>query len=159
MPQFEAMGSRPDAQRRGSVQRAAQKAERPVPGLLRPNRVVLGCCNAARSNRGLIRERMVRKVAMKFEFDVGAEQLVLELIDRGDREELVLNRPMAQQRRLDLACVDVVERWAAVPDDACVDFGGSAERQQRQRTSHAKTRYADFAAARLEVLDGAADIL
>jgi hypothetical protein len=139
-----------------SAEPASKKPEGPVPCLLRPDGVVLGGGNAVRPHGGLVGEGMMCQVASEIEGHPGSAQFVLQRVDGGYRKKLVLRRPVRQQRRLDLGRVDVLERRAAVPDDARIDLRGHAHAEQRQGTPHAKAGHADFDAARLEVLHGAA---
>ena len=121
-----------------STEPAAEEAERTIPRLLSPDRVVLGRRDAARPDGGLVGEGVVCEVAVEVEFHAGFAQFVLQLIDGRDREELVRRESMALQRCTDLGCVDVLQRRAAVPDYGGVDFRSHAHGQQRQRTPHAK---------------------
>src|SRR5580692_5399143 len=106
------------------IEPPAEEAESAIPGLLRPDGIVLGAGDAARPDGGLVGEGMACEVAVEVERHAGFAQLVLQRIDGGDGEELVLRGPMRQQRRLDLGRIDVFERRAAVPDHAGVDLGG-----------------------------------
>ena len=96
---------------------------------------------------------------MELELDVRRAQFFLQLVDLADGEGLVLGRPVAQERRLDLRGVDVLERRVAVPDDARVHLGHVDRREHRERAAHAEAGDADLGAAFLQILDGAADIL
>src|SRR5579859_3551076 len=96
-------------------ERAAEEGQRAVPGLLRPDRIKLGPGDAARPDCRFVRERVVRKIAMELDVDVGRTELGLQCIDRFSREEFVLRRPVTENRNLDFRCVDVLERGAAVP--------------------------------------------
>src|ERR1700686_568152 len=84
-----------------SSEPATEEAESAVPRLLRPDRVVLGGGNAARSDGGLVGEGMVREVAVEVEGHAGFAQFLLQQIDGGDGEELVLRGPMRLQRHPD----------------------------------------------------------
>lgn len=66
---------------------------------------------------------------------------------------------MRQYRHLDARRIDIVERGAAIPDDAGRQLGKLGHGQQGQDAAHAEARYRDFAALPLQVVDGAADIL
>src|SRR3984957_1188122 len=132
-----------------STEPASKESEGPVPGLLRPDGVVLGGRNTVRPHRGLVGEGMMCQVAMEIEGHAGRAQLVLQRVDGGDRKKLILRGPMRLQRRLDLGRVDVFKRRAAVPDNGRVYLRGHAYAEQRQGAPHAKASHADLDAARL----------
>src|SRR6202030_32298 len=96
--------------RRTSTEPATEEAERAIPRLLRPDRVVLRGGDAARPHGGLVGESMVGQVAVEVESHPGFAQFALERIDGGDRKKLVLRGPMRLQRRPDLGGVDVLQR-------------------------------------------------
>ena len=50
----------------------AQESKRPIPGLLRPDGIILSLRNPLRSHRCLVGKRMVRKVTMKVVMDLAA---------------------------------------------------------------------------------------
>src|SRR3984957_4508895 len=114
-----------------STEPASKESEGPVPGLLRPDGVVLGGGNTARPHRGLVGEGMMCQVAMEIEGHAGRAQLVLQRVNGGDRKKLVLRGPMRLQRRLDLGRVDVFKRRAAGPDNGGGYFPGPANAQER----------------------------
>ena len=96
---------------------------------------------------------------MKLHLYPSGAQLFFQLVHHFDLERLVLQSPMAHDRHLDFAGVQVVERRAAVPDHTSVDLGRLRQGQQRQGPAHAKPGYAYFAGPTFEELHGAADIL
>src|SRR5580704_15195777 len=130
-----------------STEPASKESKGPVPGLLRPDRVVLGSRNTARPHRSLVGEGMMGQVAMEIEGHAGRAQLVLQRVDGGDRKKLVLRGPMRLQRCLDFGGIDIFQRRAAVPDYCRVYLRGHAYAEQRQGAPHAKASHADLYAA------------
>src|SRR5580692_11266284 len=119
-----------------STEPASKESKGPVPGLLRPDRVVLGSRNTARPHRSLVGEGMMGQVAMEIEGHAGRAQLVLQRVDGGDRKKLILRGPMPLQRRFDFGRVDVFKRRAAVPNNGRVYLRGHACAEQRQCAPH-----------------------
>ena len=103
--------------------------DRPVPSLLGPYRVVLRGGYARRANGGFVGKGMVGEVAVEFKIYLGGAQVDLQLVHRVDFEKLILGGPVTLNRHADFACVQVVQRWASVPDHAGVDLRGLGERK------------------------------
>ena len=76
------------------AQLAAKERQRPVPRLLRPDRVVLSLGNPSRPDGGVVGEGMMSQVAVKIKRHSRLTQFLLQLYDSADREKLVLRGPM-----------------------------------------------------------------
>ena len=141
------------------VQLLVEERHGPAPGEVRGLRVVFERWQFLRVRR-LVREGVLGVVAVEFELHTGLAQLRLQLVHAVDGKEPVACAPVAEQRRLDLGGVDILERRIAVPHDGGVVLGDVHRREQRERTAHAESGHAHLRAARtLEVLHGAADVL
>ena len=136
-----------------------EKAQAAVPGLLGPDRVVLGRGQPRRAQGGFIGKGVVRLIAMELVADASRLQLALERVHRFQLEERILRSPMPHQRHADLAGVHVLQRRASVPDHRRVGFGRLTHGQQRQGAAHAKAGDAHLRCAGLQVLHRAADVL
>src|SRR3954468_2392462 len=140
------------------LQVAVEELHGALPRLLGRFRVVLEHVELLRICR-LVGEGVLRVVAMELVLHVRRLELLLELIHARDGERLIVQRPVAEQRRLDLRGVDVLERRIAVPDDFGVGLGNVHRRKHGERTAHAEAGDADLWAVLLQVLHGAADVL
>ncbi len=74
----------------------------------------------------------MREISMKVDIHTGIAQPRLHFVHRVDSEESVLNCPVADNRRLNFCCVDVLERRKAIPDDARREQGAMAKGKQGQ---------------------------
>jgi len=159
-PKFLAtIGSSPAREAGGLLEVSVKELQRPPPRQIRRRRVILGYRELSFPDQRLVGEGVLGLIAVELEPHVRRPQLLFEKVDGRDRERHVLDRVVAEERRLDLRRIDVFERRKAVPDDGRVGLGDVDSGKERQRPAETKAGDADLPTLPLQVLDTAAHVL